>query len=105
MTEGARALTVKEAAERARVSVKTIRRAYTDGRLPFYRPRGSQVILLLDSDVDEWALQPAAPRRAPLVAAPVSSRARRAPVSRMDSRRRLDPGSREDLRAIERSTT
>jgi excisionase family DNA binding protein len=35
-----RPLTVKEAAERARVSVKTIRRAYSDGHLPFYRPAG-----------------------------------------------------------------
>ena len=100
-----RPLTVKEAAERARVSVKTIRRAYSEGRLPFYRPGGSQVILILDVDVDEWALQPAAPRRPPAIVPVAASRARRAPMSRLDSRRRLDPGSREDLRAIERSTT
>lgn len=103
MDEG-RPLTVKEAAARARVSVKTIRRAYGAGQLPFYRPRGSHLVLILDVDVDAWALQPAAPRRPAAAPVPVASRARRAPLARIDSRRRVDPGSREDLRAIERST-
>jgi hypothetical protein len=85
--------------------VKSVRRAYTDGRLPFYRADGSQIILILDVDVDAWILRPQAPRRAAASApAPVTSRGRRAPVARIDSRRRHDPGSREDLRAIERSS-
>jgi excisionase family DNA binding protein len=97
-------LTVKEAAERARVSIKTIRRAYTEGHLPFYRPRGSQIILILDVDVDDWALQPGVPRRprpVPALSA-TASRPRRAPITRSESRSRPEAGSRDDLRAIER---
>jgi excisionase family DNA binding protein len=100
-----RPLTVKEAAQRARVSVKTIRRAYSDGHLPFYRPRGSQIILILDVDVDEWALQPGVPRqaRSPSTSTSPASRSRRVPVTGSESPRRPEPGSRDDLRAIERS--
>lgn len=99
-------LSVKEAAARAGVSVKTIRRAYTDGQLPVYQPGGRGVYRFLEADVDRWRLQPATPRRArarpPSGPAP---RARRAQVAKIDSRRRADPGSREDLRAIERGMT
>ncbi len=99
-----RPLTVKEAAERVRVSVRTIRRAYTDGQLPFYRPRGSQIILILDVDVDDWALQPGVPRQPrPVATLPATaSRTCRAPVTGSASRGRHEPGSRDDLRAIER---
>jgi len=99
-----RPLTVREAAERVRVSVKTIRRAYTEGHLPFYRPRGSQIILILDVDVDDWALQPGVPRQPrPISTSPApASRARRAPVTSSELRCRHEPGSRDDLRAIER---
>lgn len=96
-----RPLTVKEAAERARVSVKTIRRAYTRGHLPFYRPRGLQIILILDVDVDAWALQPAAPQRPSSATRPKASRAR-VTVAQIDSLRGYDAGSRDALRAIER---
>ena len=101
-----RPLTVKEAAERARVSVRTIRRAYNDGHLPFYRPRGSQIILILDVDVDEWALQPGVPRQPQALtktSPSPASRSRRVPVTGSDSPRRHEPGSFDDLRAIERS--
>lgn len=105
MSEG-RPLTVEQAAERANVSVKTIRRAYGDGRLPYHRPAGTQLIRILDVDVDAWMLQPAPPRRPPPAAAPAAaSRARRAPSGKIGSRRGHDPGSREDLRAIERGAT
>jgi excisionase family DNA binding protein len=100
-----RPLTVKEAADRVRVSVRTIRRAYSDGHLPFYRPRGSQIILILDVDVDEWALQPGVPRQPrPTPRSPSSaSRSRHVPVTGSESPRRHEPASRDDLRAIERS--
>lgn len=100
-----RPLTVREAAERVRVSVKTIRRAYTEGHLPFYRPRGSQIILILDVDVDDWALQPGVPRQQPqpFSSTPTTvSRARRAPAPGSASQCRYEAGSRDDLRAIER---
>lgn len=97
-----RALTVEEAAERANVSVGVIRRAYGSGRLPYHRPDGTQLIRILDVDVDAWRLQPGT-RRAP--APGPAKHARRAQVARIDSRRRTEPGSREDLRAIERGMT
>jgi excisionase family DNA binding protein len=98
-----RPLTVEEAAERVRVSVKTIRRAYSDGHLPFYRPRGSQIILILDVDVDEWALQPGTPRQSrPISRSPAPMRSRRVAVTGNESRCGHEPGSRDDLRAIER---
>jgi excisionase family DNA binding protein len=104
VTRERRPLTVKEAAERARVSVKTIRRAYSEGHLPFYRPRGSQIILILDVDLDDWALQPGVPRQPrPVPALPATaSRPRRPPLTGSELRCRLEPGSRDDLRAIER---
>lgn len=103
-----RPLSVKEAAQRARVSVKTIRRAYTRGHLPFYRPCGAQIVLILDVDVDAWALQPGTPRPRSAPPSPSSTLAvgaRRAPGAVRGSPRRHDPGSRDALRAIERSGT
>jgi excisionase family DNA binding protein len=97
-------LTVKEAAARAGVSVKTIRRAYGDGQLAVYRPGGRGVYRFLAADVDRWRLQPAPPRRSRPAPSPAPARARRPQVASIDSRRRPEPGSREDLRAIERST-
>ena len=101
----ARPLTVKEAAERARVSVKTIRRAYSAGHLPFYRPRGLQMILILDVDLDAWALQPGAPTQPPptLTATSTVRRPRRETARNGDPRCPHEPGSREDLRSIESS--
>jgi excisionase family DNA binding protein len=100
-----RALTVEEAAERANVSVGVIRRAYGSGRLPYHRPEGTQLIRILDVDVDAWRLQPGTRRAQARPAAAPAKRARRAQVARIDSRRRAEPGSREDLRAIERGMT
>lgn len=97
-------LTVKQAAARAGVSVKTIRRAYSDGDLPIYQPGGRGLYRFLEADVDAWRLQPAPPRRDRPAPAAATAPRRRAQVARIDSRRRADPGSREDLRAIERSS-
>ena len=99
-----RGLSVKEAAEHAGVSVSAIRRAYRTGDLPVYQPGGCGSYQFLEADIDAWRLRPVAPRRKrpPPAAAPAPRR--RAQVARIDSRRRPDPGSREDLRAIERGT-
>jgi excisionase family DNA binding protein len=48
-------LTVEEAAAIARCSIKTVRRAYTNGSLTAYRRRGSRAILLDPEDVRTWA--------------------------------------------------
>lgn len=48
-------LTPEEAAEIARCSIKTVRRAYATGALTAYRRRGSRAILLDTDDVLAWA--------------------------------------------------
>ena len=48
-------LTAEEAAEIARCSVTTVRRAYATGALTAYRRRGSRAILLDNDDVLAWA--------------------------------------------------
>ena len=48
-------LTPEEAAEIARCSIKTVRRAYATGALTAYRRRGSRAILLDNDDVLAWA--------------------------------------------------
>lgn len=47
-------LTVEEAAVIARCSIKTVRRAYTNGALTAYRRRGSRAVLLDPGDVRVW---------------------------------------------------
>jgi excisionase family DNA binding protein len=47
-------LTPEEAAEIARCSIKTVRRAYVTGVLKAYRRRGSRAVLLDPQDVLEW---------------------------------------------------
>jgi excisionase family DNA binding protein len=58
-----RRLSVKEAAARAGVSTKTIRRKIDAGDLAGYRVRGTNRIVLLEADVDEvFALERLEPR-------------------------------------------
>jgi excisionase family DNA binding protein len=47
-------LTVEEAAQVARCSVKTVRRAYTRGALTAYRRGGSRAVVLERNDVLAW---------------------------------------------------
>lgn len=47
-------LTPEEAAEIARCSVKTVRRAYATGALTAYRRRGSRAVLLDRRDILAW---------------------------------------------------
>ena len=89
-------LTVKEAAARASVSVKTIRRAYESGALAHVRPAGVRKVLILEEDLDRWRAGETA--AADVVAMP--SR-RSATSARSPSRRREEPGSLGRLRAIE----
>jgi excisionase family DNA binding protein len=49
-------LTIREAAERARLSDRKIRRMITDGHLPAYRPRGVRAVRLDIADVDQVVL-------------------------------------------------
>lgn len=58
-------LTPEEAATVARCSIKTVRRAYTNGALTAYRRRGSRAVLLDPDDVRLWVrgqlVRPSAP--------------------------------------------
>jgi excisionase family DNA binding protein len=86
-----RRLSVKEAAARAGVSAKTVRRKIDAGDLAGYRVRGTNRIVLLETDVDEvFALERVEPRAHHTVT-PAPKRSRR-PPSR---------GTRDALRAIE----
>jgi excisionase family DNA binding protein len=86
-----RRLSVKEAAARAGVSTKTVRRKLDAGDLAGYRVRGTNRIVLLEGDVDEvFALERVEPRDHHAVTPP-PKRSRR-PPSR---------GARDALRAIE----
>jgi len=86
-----RRLSVRDAAERAGVSVKVIRRRIASGELPGYRIKGMVKIVVLEADVDRvFPLERIEPR----VPAPAP---RRVPVSRRPPAR----GSREALRSIE----
>jgi excisionase family DNA binding protein len=86
-----RRLSVKEAAARAGVSTKTVRRKIDAGDLAGYRVRGTNRIVLLVADVDEvFALERVEPRIHHAVT-PAPERSRR-PPSR---------GTRDALRAIE----
>lgn len=91
MTE--RRLSVREAAERAGVSQKVVRRAIESGKLAGYRVRGTIKVVVLEEDVDRcFALE----RIEPLPA-------EKPPIARPVRRRPPGRGSREALRAIEGS--
>jgi excisionase family DNA binding protein len=91
LVRNARRLSVKEAAARAGVSAKTVRRKIDAGDLAGYRVRGTNRIVLLEVDVDEvFALERVEPR-AQRAVTPVPTRSRRAPSR----------GTRDALRAIE----
>ena len=97
MTER-RLLTVQQAAARAGVSSKTIRRAYQrpadhPDRLQAHRPRGTTKVVIFEDELDRWAFDPIA---APPPVAHASNVATLAP-----SRRRDEPGSLARLREIE----
>ncbi len=89
-----RKLSVRDAAERAGVSAKTVRRAIERGDLRAFRPTGQASIVLLEADLDAWAFRPVVPR------APRSRSA--APVTSLHSRRAAAVGSVARLDAIER---
>ncbi|MDP9135498.1 MAG: helix-turn-helix domain-containing protein [Actinomycetota bacterium] len=86
-----RRLSVKEAAARAGVSVKTVRRKIAAGALAGYKVRGTSKVVVLEGDVDTvFALEriELRPQGAP---APAPKRSRRPPAR----------GSRAALRTIE----
>lgn len=75
---GARAVTVKEAAERARVSVKTIRRAYMRGDLPYYQtPPDRHALYLLVASASASSFRTTQPHRPDR---PRTARIRRSPA-------------------------
>jgi excisionase family DNA binding protein len=86
-----RRLSVREAAERAGVSTKMIRRRIDSGDLPGYRIKGMRKMVVLEADIDRvFPLERIEPR------APAPP-----PVRRVPSRRPPARGSREALRSIE----
>jgi excisionase family DNA binding protein len=86
-----RRLSVKEAAARAGVSVKTVRRKIAAGALAGYKVRGTSKVVVLEGDVDAvFALERIEPRPQ---SAPASTPKR--------SRRPAGRGSRAVLRTIE----
>jgi len=87
------ALTVNEAADRAGVSAKTIRRAIDRGALRALRPGGCRRIVVLAEDLAAWRDEPVVPRSRP--ATPAKTSSRRSP----------ERGSLADLRAMERSNS
>ena len=90
-----RRLSVREAAERAGVSMKVIRRAIDRGELAGYTVRGVRKVVVLEADVDAvFALERIEPKTQP---APV--------VRHLPSRRPPARGSRDALRAIEGRAT
>ena len=86
-----RRLSVKEAAARAGVSVKTVRRKIAAGALAGYKVRGTSKVVVLEGDVDAvFALERIEPRPQN---APASTPKR--------SRRKAGRSSRAALRTIE----
>lgn len=82
---------MREAAERAGVSMKVVRRAIDRGELPGYTVRGLRKVVVLEAELDAvFALERIEPRQQ---AAPV--------VRQLPSRRPPARGSRDALRAIE----
>lgn len=91
-TEQPRRLSVRQAAERACVSTKTVYRAIENGSLPGFKVGELRKVVVLEADVDRrWPLQRIEPR------APAPPPIRKVPTSRRPPAR----GSREALRAIE----
>jgi excisionase family DNA binding protein len=85
-------LTLREAAERAHLSVATIRRRIANGELPCYKIAGIAKHVVLQHDVDRvFALEPTEPR------------SERPHAPRRGSSKAADtgPGSRAALQAIE----
>lgn len=100
-----RALTVREAADRAGVSVDGIRRAYRSGALAAYRPGGRQRVVIRPEDLDAWAFSEETRVSASTAGLrpvgevdPPSVR----PAARRRSRRPAPAGSVERLLEIER---
>jgi excisionase family DNA binding protein len=84
-------LSVREAAERAGVSQKMVRRAIERGELPGFMVRGMRKVIVLEADVDRvFALERIEPRER-----------RPAPIRSVPARRPPGRGSREALRSIE----
>jgi hypothetical protein len=87
-----RRLSVRDAAARAGVSIKVIRRRIETGALPGYRIQGMRKMVVLEADVDRvFPLERIEPR------APAPPPTRRVPTTRRPPAR----GSREALRSIE----
>jgi excisionase family DNA binding protein len=87
-----RLLSVPAAAERAGVSVKTIRRAYLAGELVCERPGGRRRVLIPEDRLYEWVSSGRLDN---------SARERPAAAARRDARRSEEPGSLDRLRVIE----
>jgi excisionase family DNA binding protein len=81
-------LTVEEAAEVARCSVKTVRRAYTSGALTAYRRRGSRTVLLDRQDVLAWVHGQVLRSSAAVTPSPTTGRHRRPAVVRANQHQR-----------------
>jgi excisionase family DNA binding protein len=91
MSDQREKLTVRQAAERAGVSIKTVRRRIDGGELAAYSPKGVRKVIVFADDVERvFALEPVTPRPRPR------------PVTPLESRRPAASGSRDALRAIER---
>lgn len=90
MTEVRHPLSVSEAAARAGVSEKTVRRAIKASALPVYRNRSARRLVVFSDDLEAWAFEPVEP------ATPGTPR-RRSPTRRDRAAR----GSVARLRAIE----
>jgi len=85
-----RPLAVSEAATRAGVSEKTVRRAIKASALPVYRNRSARRLVVFSDDLDAWAFEPFEP-------AGSDGPRRRSPAGR----ERPAQGSVARLRAIE----
>jgi excisionase family DNA binding protein len=96
---GQRMLSVPAAAQRAGVSVKTIRRAYLAGELACERPGGRRRVVIPEDRLDEWV------RSGQLDIAAVRRPGRAVAAARLDSRSGGEPGSVDRLRAIEMRAT
>jgi excisionase family DNA binding protein len=61
MSEPRHPLSVAEAAARAGVSEKTVRRAIKASALPVYRNRSARRLVVFSDDLDAWAFEPFEP--------------------------------------------
>jgi excisionase family DNA binding protein len=92
---GQRMLSVPAAAQRAGVSVKTIRRAYIAGELVCERPGGRRRVVIPEDRLDEWV------RSGRLDVAVGKRPSGVVPAARLAPRSGSEPGSVDRLRAIE----